>query len=129
MGATDTLIDTMTGAAPPPIPGSFQDAVQPLSRGPAAVPAADVALTPPPRWELAGAVEAAGGADGPGGQPDGRWPCLCRKWAVLVPGVSHRARALVHAPPPYGIAKRATELLQAPPTPLTAPRTRARQEL
>ena len=44
MGATDTLIDTMTGAAPPASspPGSFQDAVQTaVARAKAAVPVAE----------------------------------------------------------------------------------------
>ena len=45
------------------------------------------------------------------------------EWPVLVPGLCHRVWALVRITS-YGIAKRAAELLQACPTPLSAPQDR-----
>src|ERR687888_240654 len=111
MGATETLTETMTGAAPPAAcpPGSFQAAVL-----------AAVARV------LAGAVELLeeGRTARVGSPPDGgpvyvvNGQCSCPDVATA-PGhlCTHRLA--------YGIAKRATELLQAHPTPLTAPSSQA----
>ena len=125
MGATDTLIDTMTGAAPPASypPGSFQDAVQTaVARAKAAVPAAERRIDTAAALVLAGAVELLEeGRTARVGSPTDGGPvyvvngqCSCPEFPTA-PGhwCTHRLA--------YGIAKRATELLQAPPTPLTAP--------
>jgi hypothetical protein len=125
MGVTDTLIDTMTGAAPPASypPGSFQDAVQAaVARAKAAVPAAEYRIDTAAALVLAGAVELLEeGRTARVGSPTDGGPvyvvngqCSCPEFPTA-PGhwCTHRLA--------YGIAKRATELLQAPPTPLTAP--------
>ena len=125
MGATDTLIDTMTGAAPPAScpPGNFQAAVQAaVARAKAALPAAEYRIDTAAALVLAGAVELLEeGRTARVGSPTDGGPayvvngqCSCPEFPTA-PGhlCTHRLA--------YGIAKRATELLQAPPTPLTAP--------
>src|ERR687888_1017588 len=125
MIATDTLIDTMAGAAPPAscTPESFQDAVlAAVARAKAAVPAAESRIDTAAALVLAGAVELLeeGRTARVGSPPDGgpvyvvNGQCSCPDVATA-PGhlCTHRLA--------YGIAKRATELLQAHPTPLSAP--------
>src|ERR671932_1703111 len=129
MGATDTLIDTMTRAAPPVScpPGSFQDAVQAaVARAKAALPAAERRIDAAAALALAGAVELLEeGRTARVGSPTGGGPvyvvngqCSCPEFPTA-PGhwCTHRLA--------YGIAKRAMELLQAHPTPLTAPSSQA----
>ena len=125
MGATDTLTETMTGAAPPAAcpPGSFQEAVlAAVARAKAAVPAAESRIDTAAALVLAGAVELLEeGRTARVGSPTDGGPvyvvngqCPCPDFPTA-PGhwCTHRLA--------YGIAKRATELLQAPPTPLPAP--------
>jgi hypothetical protein len=129
MGATDTLTETMTGAAPPAScpPGSFQDAVlAAVARAKAAVPAAESRIDTAAALVLTGAVELLeeGRTARVGSHTDGgavyvvNGQCSCPDVATA-PGhlCTHRLA--------YGIAKRATELLQACPTPLSTPSSQA----
>ena len=122
MVAKDTLTDMMTGAASR-AQGSFQEAVlAAVARAKAAVPAAECRIDTAAALVLAGAVElleegrtARVGSPTDGGQAyvvNGQCPCPDFSTA---PGhlCTHRLA--------YGIAKRATELLQARPTPLSTP--------
>jgi len=125
MVAKDALTDTMTGGTPPAscTPGSFQEAVRAATaRAKAALPAAESRIDSAAALVLAGAVElleegrtARVGShtdDGPTYVVNGR--CSCPEFPTA-PGhlCTHRLA--------YGIAKRATELLQTHPTPLSAP--------
>jgi hypothetical protein len=125
MVVKETLTDTMTGAAPPAscAQGRFQEAVlAAVARAKAAVPAAERRIDTAAALVLAGAVELLeeGRTARVGSPTDGdpvyvvNGQCPCPDFPT-VPGhlCTHRLA--------YGIAKRATELLQAPPTPLTAP--------
>jgi hypothetical protein len=125
MVAKETLTETMTGAAPPAsrAQGSFQEAVlTAVARAKAAVPAAEHRIDTAAALVLAGAVELLeeGRTARVGSPMDGgpvyvvNGQCSCPEFPT-VPGhlCTHRLA--------YGIAKRATELRQAPPTPLTVP--------
>src|ERR671923_2077827 len=125
MRATDTLIDTMAGAAPPAScpPESFQAAVlAAVARAKVAVPAAESRIDTAAALVLAGAVALLEeGRTARVGSPTDGGPtyvvngqCSCPDFPTA-PGhfCTHRLA--------YGIAKRATELLQAHPTPLSAP--------
>src|SRR5206468_7614636 len=116
MVSKDTLTDTMTGAAPPAScpPESFQEAVlAAVARAKAALPAAESRIDTAAALVLTGAVElleegrtARVGSPTDGGATyvvNGR--CLCPDFPTA-PGhlCTHRLA--------YGIAKRATELLQ-----------------
>jgi hypothetical protein len=125
MVAKETLTDTMTGAAPPAscAQGRFQEAVlAAVARAKAAVPAAEHRIDTATTLVLAGAVELLeeGRTARVGSHTDGgpayvvNGQCSCSDFPTA-PGhlCTHRLA--------YGIAKRATELFQAHPTPLTAP--------
>jgi hypothetical protein len=125
MITTDTLIDTMAGAAPPAYctPESFQEAVlAAVARAKAAVPAAERRIDTAAALVLAGAVELLeeGRTARVGSHTDGgpvyvvNGQCSCPEFPTA-PGhwCTHRLA--------YGIAKRATALLQASSTPLSAP--------
>ena len=129
MIATDTLIDTMAGAAPSAscTPESFQAAVlAAVARAKAAVPAAERRIDTAAALVLAGAVELLEeGRTARVGSPTDGGPvyvvngqCSCPEFPTA-PGhwCTHRLA--------YGIAKRAIEQLQAHPTPLTAPSSQA----
>jgi hypothetical protein len=124
MVAQDALADTMTGGSPPAAraQGSFQDAVlAAVARAKAAVPAAESRIDTAAALVLAGAVELLeeGRTARVGSHPDGspvyvvNGQCSCPDFPTA-PGhlCTHRLA--------YGIAKRATELLQAHPTPVSA---------
>ena len=121
MGATDTLIDTMTGAAPPASypPGSFQDAVQTaVARAKAAVPAAERRIDTAAALVLAGAVELLEeGRTARVGSPTDNSPTYVVNGQCACPDVATAPGHLCTHRLAYGIAKRATELLQAHPTP------------
>jgi hypothetical protein len=125
MVAKDTLTDTMTGAAPPAscAYGSFQEAVlAAAARAKVALPAAESRIDTAAALVLAGEVELLEeGRTARVGSPTDGGPayvangqCSCPDFPTA-PGhfCMHRLA--------YGIAKRATELLQARPTPLSAP--------
>ena len=122
MGATDTLTETMTGAAPPAAcpQGRFQEAVlAATARAKAAVPAAEPRIDTAAAMVLAGEVELLEeGRTARVGSPTDGGPayvvngqCSCPEFPTA-PGhlCTHRLA--------YGIAKRAMELLQGHPTPL-----------
>ena len=125
MVAKDTVTDTMTGGTPPTsrAQGSFQEAVlAAVARAKAAVPAAESRIDTAAALVLAGAVELLeeGRTARVGSHTDGgpvyvvNGQCPCPDFSTA-PGhlCTHRLA--------YGIAKRAMELLQAHPTPLSAP--------
>ena len=129
MGATDTLTATMTGAAPPAAcpPGSFQEAVlAAVARAKAAVPVAESRIDTAAALVLAGAVELLEeGRTARVGSPTDNSPTYVVNGQCACPDVATAPGHLCTHRLAYGIAKRATELLQAHPTPLIAPSSQA----
>ena len=125
MIATDTLIDTMAGAAPPAscIPESFQEAVlAAVARAKAALPAAESRIDTAAALVLAGAVELLEeGRTARVGNPTDDSPTYVVNGQCSCPDFATASGHLCTHRLAYGIAKRAAELLQACPTPLSAP--------
>jgi hypothetical protein len=129
MVAQDALADTMTDGTPPAsrTQGSFQDAVlKAVARAKAALPAAESRIDTAAALVLAGAVELLEeGRTARVGSPTDGGPAYVVNGQCSCPDFSTAPGHLCTHRLAYGIAKRAMELLQAHPTPLTAPSSQA----